>query len=182
MFLTLFWLNHFTGWEAPTWHNRFRTSLCERYLGSIYQPCLVLRGKEMSLSRCFCLYNKLPKSDPSVVYCPQSFSGGGLYLNGIWLLWTMELVTIKTCMVGYYGACIMGYYGTSMQVTMIVHERLLWSVWWVTMGRVCRLLWLCMNGYCGWFVMGYYGAWIMGYYRASIWVIRACASGDTFKG
>ena len=59
---------------------------------------------------------------------PQSFSGGGLYLNGIWLLWTMELVTIKTCMVGYYGACIMGYYGTSMQVTMIVHERLLWSV------------------------------------------------------
>ena len=61
-------------------------------------------------------------------YCPQSFSGGGLYLNGIWLLWTMELVTIKTCMVGYYGACIMGYYGTSMQVTMIVHERLLWSV------------------------------------------------------
>ena len=26
------------------------------------------RGKEMSLSRCFCLYYKLPKSDPSVVY------------------------------------------------------------------------------------------------------------------
>ena len=26
------------------------------------------RGKEKSLSRCFCLYYKLPKSDPSVVY------------------------------------------------------------------------------------------------------------------
>ena len=22
-------------------------------------------------------------------YCPQSFSGGGLYLNGSWLLWSM---------------------------------------------------------------------------------------------
>ena len=26
------------------------------------------RGKEMSLSQCFCPYYKLPKSDPSVVY------------------------------------------------------------------------------------------------------------------
>ena len=24
-----------------------------------------------------------------VAYCPQSFSGGGLYLNGSWLLWSM---------------------------------------------------------------------------------------------
>ena len=85
------------------------------------------------------------------VYCPQSFSGGGLYLKVKWLLWdvydgllwnvwwvTMGRVCrlLWLCMngycgwfvMGYYGACILGYYGACimMQVTMIVHERLLW--------------------------------------------------------
>ena len=47
-----------------------------------------------------------------------------------WYLVTMDYGVgyYGTCMVGYNGACIMGYYGTCMQVTMIVHERLLWSV------------------------------------------------------
>ena len=37
------------------------------------------------------------------IYCPQSFSGGGLYLNvnGYY----------EACMMGYYDACVIGYYG-----------------------------------------------------------------------
>ena len=39
-----------------------------------------------------------------------------------------EVCNCGAYVMGYYGACIMGYYGTCMLVTMIVYERLLWSV------------------------------------------------------
>ena len=35
---------------------------------------------------------------------------------------------------------VIGYYRTCMQVTMIVHERLLWSVWGVTMKHYIKLM------------------------------------------
>ena len=47
------------------------------------------------------------------ICCPQSFSGGGLYLKGS----------------GYYGACMMGYYNCVLRVTMSVYDGLLWSVY-----------------------------------------------------
>ena len=48
------------------------------------------------------------------LYCPQSFSGGGLYLNGSWLLWSVNDGLLGLCIMGYYGACIVGYYGVFM--------------------------------------------------------------------
>ena len=32
---------------------------------------------------------KQPNTAVINIYCPQSFSGGGLYLNGSWLLWSV---------------------------------------------------------------------------------------------
>ena len=59
-------------------------------------------------------------------YCPQSFSGGGLYLNVNWLLWSVHDGLLWMYIKGYYGACMMGYYDCALRVTM---ER----VWLVTM-------------------------------------------------
>ena len=39
-------------------------------------------------------------------YCPQSFSGGGLYLNGSWLLWSVYdglLMSVKNGLLWYMG-------------------------------------------------------------------------------
>ena len=49
-----------------------------------------------------------------LTYCPQSSSGGGLYLNGSWLLWSVNDGLLGLCIMGYYGACKVGYYGVFM--------------------------------------------------------------------
>ena len=81
-----------------------------------------------------------PQSKPSkqggfLFIAPKASAEGACIFSK---LVTMERVMgyYGTCMMGYDGVCIMGYYGTSMQVTMIVHERLLWSMCWVTVEGV----------------------------------------------
>ena len=53
--------------------------------------------------------NEHPWKMDILPYCPQSFSGGGLYLNGSWLLWSVNDGLQGLCIMGYYGACIVGY-------------------------------------------------------------------------
>ena len=55
-------------------------------------------------------------------YCPQNFSGGGLYLNWIWLLWSVYDWLLWLCLMGYYYVCMMGSAHPSMN-----------CVWRVTM-------------------------------------------------
>ena len=73
--------------------------------------------------------------------------GAGYYKNVYGgLLWSVYNGLLWDEYAGYYDSvwtvtmeCVMGYYGTCMQVTMIVHERLLWMV--------CDgLLWSMDNG------------------------------------
>ena len=56
-----------------------------------------------------------------LIYCPQSFSGGGLYLKVKWLLWNVCWVTMGRVM-GYYrtyAVFMMGYYDCVLRVTIM---------------------------------------------------------------
>ena len=43
-------------------------------------------------------------------YCPQSFSGGGLYLKVKWVTMERDDGLLWLCINGYYEACMIGYY------------------------------------------------------------------------
>ena len=77
-------------------------------------------------------------SNGGEIYCPQSFSRGGLYLNGSWLLWSV------------YDGLLLSVYDWLL---LSVKKGLLWR-------ENDGLLWLCMKGYyegC----IGYFGKWVI---------------------
>ena len=82
--------------------------------------CVVKLGLESSMALFHRFHVKLPlwhtATEPNKIalfnnklfYCPQSFSGGGLYLNGSWLLWSAYDWLLWLCLLGYYYVCMMG--------------------------------------------------------------------------
>ena len=119
---------------------RYNIASCENHLGSLAFKDLcprpnwsennvfvvktiqnLVRVKTLSLEvvKHHCKLEKRKKKIRSLVifYCPQSISGGGLYLNWIWLLWSVYdglLWSVKNGLLWYIGHTSMCQFHTEL--------------------------------------------------------------------